>query len=573
MAIPPKLPPVSPRDTAVALAAVALLWALTLLLVSPRGGFPLNDDWIYAQAVRDWIDTGHYTGHPFTSASLVGQACWGKAFSSLFGFSFETLRWSTLVLWLAAALAVSRAALELRAAPFAAALAGGLVIANPIAMNLGYTFMTDVPFMAACALAGVFYLRALADPRPSLILAGSLFAAWGLLIRQFAVLLPLAFLLATTPLLYRIGRRESTKIILPALLPLFAAWGLLQYLAPRTEKLNHPWMPYVLGESAPEIAAGALKFCGVAMVYIGLFALPLVAAAAFAWLRARGSRARRLWGLTATLPLVAVTVAWSAPRRIPFLGNMLFDTGVGPLTLRGDVIGGVYWRPVSIGDAWWLPTILGIAAAAWMLAGWLGWLVMIPGDGRRPLRDPRRRRHAFLMLWAALMIGALYHPGLPVRFDRYFLGALVPVLLLLAAATPRARDLRLYAVQLALAAALYTFSLISLQDYLAWNSARWHTLQRLMAGGVPPENIDGGYEFNGWYTSPHFIARDGDQAFYHAGPLGWWVLGDEWAIAGQPRAGYNVVETIPYHSWLAGNNAELFLLRRNSQVEPSGVPR
>ena len=78
----------------------------------------------------------------------MGQAWWGKLFCAGGGFSFTALRWSTLVLWLFAALATTLSALRLRARPFTAALAGALIIANPIAMNLGYTFMTDVPFMA-----------------------------------------------------------------------------------------------------------------------------------------------------------------------------------------------------------------------------------------------------------------------------------------------------------------------------------------------------------------------------------------------------------------------------------------
>lgn len=544
------------------LASVVGWWLFTLVLVPFFGEFPLNDDWIYARAVQDWLAEGHYEGHPFATASLYGQAAWGRLFCLPWGFSFTALRCSTLVLWLVTALSVSASVLQFRAHPAVAALAGGLVLANPLAMNLGYTFMTDVPFMAAMALAGYCYLRALEDPRPGWLLMGSLAGGWGLLIRQFALVLPLAVVLAFLPLAFRLGRREVVRLLPAFLLPWGVAFLVLQFLPSHASALGHTWNPDVLGESTLQRVTGGFTFYGIALVYLALFCAPLWVAPAWDWLRYRlGSPYRRAAGVGAFLVLLALVVCIVAPHRLPYLGNVLYDTGVGPRTMTGLFAGDRLWSPRTLEGGWWGPTLVGLVGAAWMLAGFVRWFVLIPGDGRRPATDARRRQQAFLMLWAVFAIVALYHPWLPVRFDRYLLGALVPVLLLVAMVHTRWNP-ALAVLQAVLCIGLYGFSLVGLQDYMAWNGARWKAVDQLMAAGVPPEEIDGGYEFNGWYTSPHYIEKLGPAAFLRSGNLGWWVLENTYVVSWRPRPGFEVLEEIPYHSWLAGERGRLLVLKK-----------
>ncbi len=552
----------------VALGLVLALWALTLAMVPPVGEFPLNDDWVYAQAVKDWMETGHYEGHIFSTAAFVGQAWWGRLFCELFGFSFLSLRWSTLVLWLAAAFGTSMAALQLRVRPSVAALAGCVIIANPLMMNLGYTFMTDVPFVGLMAVSGLFYLRALESPRWQWVLLGSLFGAAALLTRQFAVLIPAAFVLSLCPWEARWRQRASIPLILSLILPWAAAWGLLKMLPSHAAEMGYAWNPNLLGDTMGERIFGGFKFYGVSMTYLGLFVLPLAIGAVGYWFRYKeGKWQRRVVGFVLVMLPLAAAVCGSTPNRIPFLGNMFFDTGVGPMTLRGINMGSYLWRPVTIGAWWWLPTLLGLAVAGWMLAGTIRWVVLIPGDGRRPLRDARRRQQCFLMIWAVLMVVSLYHPWVPVRFDRYLIGALVPVVLLVAMA-PLGRGLGQSLLAWGSLAALYVFSVICLQDYMAWNTTRWVIANRLMnEQGLTAEQIDGGYEFNGWLTSPYYIERQGAGAFLNAGPMGWWVVEDRYAISWLPRAGFSKVEEVRYDSWLAGEKGKLLLLKKKDEGE------
>jgi hypothetical protein len=52
-------------------------------------------------------------------------------------------------------------------------------------------------------------------------------------------------------------------------------------------------------------------------------------------------------------------------------------------------------------------------------------------------------------------------------------------------------------------AALMVSGLLSLgliHDWLAWNSARWELGRRALANGIKPEEIEGGFEWDGWYS-------------------------------------------------------------------------
>src|SRR5690349_19660331 len=144
---------------------IIAVFVISMLLVSPRGEFPLNDDWIHARVVRDLVEHGHYEHHPYLTATFVAQAYWGALFTWLFGFSFTVLRLSTLVLAVVGGWAVARAAMALGLPRGLALLCGILCCANPLMMNLAYSFMTDVPFLAACSLAGCCFLIYLRDPR------------------------------------------------------------------------------------------------------------------------------------------------------------------------------------------------------------------------------------------------------------------------------------------------------------------------------------------------------------------------------------------------------------------------
>src|SRR5215217_5512086 len=126
------------------LLLLALIWILAVLAVNPVGNFPLNDDWAYGYTVRSLVEEGTFRLSGWTATNLIAQAMWGTLFCLPFGFSFDALRVSTLVLSLGGILATYGLLRESRA-PALLAMLGALVLAfNPIYFALSFTFMTDV---------------------------------------------------------------------------------------------------------------------------------------------------------------------------------------------------------------------------------------------------------------------------------------------------------------------------------------------------------------------------------------------------------------------------------------------
>jgi len=56
-----------------------------VLLVPPRGEFPINDDWDYAATVGDLLRYGEIRLSDWPGMTLVGQIFWGGLFAKLFG--------------------------------------------------------------------------------------------------------------------------------------------------------------------------------------------------------------------------------------------------------------------------------------------------------------------------------------------------------------------------------------------------------------------------------------------------------------------------------------------------------
>ena len=79
------------------LLVFAGLWLAVIVVVDPRGEFPLNDDWAYAWSVKTLLQEGRFQLSDWGAVNLLPQTLWGWLFSVPGGFSFTALRVSTLI--------------------------------------------------------------------------------------------------------------------------------------------------------------------------------------------------------------------------------------------------------------------------------------------------------------------------------------------------------------------------------------------------------------------------------------------------------------------------------------------
>ncbi len=255
------------------LLPLVLLFLFTTLLVSPVGEFSLNDDWIHAKAVQRLLEEGLYRGHPYVAATLAAQAYWATLFCKIFGFSFTVLRVSTLVLSVVGAWAMARCGLALGFSRNLALLCGALLAINPLVLNLSYSFMTDVPFLAMSILSGLFFLLALQTPSAKMIFWGSCFAAVAFFVRQFGIMLPVAFVGTVFALWWQKQYRVSRSMIFAFIGPWLGVIAIYLYLG-TIKDAGTPIFQSIQGRVLLSAMDG-LRHLPVSLCYMGLFALPL----------------------------------------------------------------------------------------------------------------------------------------------------------------------------------------------------------------------------------------------------------------------------------------------------------
>jgi hypothetical protein len=550
----------------VALALILLVYLPLALSASPFYEFPLNDDVIYAEAVQTLLETGQLKLSPWVAPTLILQVVYGAAVSKLFGFSFTTLRLTTLVLSLAS---TSSLYLFLRTLNLnhVLSLCGALTLAlNPVYLNLSYTFMTEVPFIAFLLFSLLCYTRGLTRNSYASVLAGSVFAAASLLIRQVGVILPVAVVLST--FFGDSGSRRSRRrdlILLSSALPIvtftvYSVW--LRMIHGPTRALGAFFDLSVLLNPF-SLAGMALDHGFATLEYVGLFIAPLLplwlGRRKSEWPRAIRPRLLLLWtGFVALGVLIMYLVGHG--KVMPYTGNILHEAGVGALTLKDAVFDDqlpLLRLPKSF---WWLVTLLASLSAVLIgsVMSWQG-IQLVAGWRGKTQEQRVPDTNILWMLWFATF--GFLGVGLLVKqlFDRYLtplLVLLIPLLLL----TVRTARWKRYAIAgtFVLLLSYGTFGALGTRDYLAWNEARWTGIYHLVSEmDVNPSSIDAGYEANYWYNYANATTKVDSW---------WWTKEPLFYLTFTPLQGYEVAMTIPYHRSLPPLGVErIYVLYREGR--------
>jgi Dolichyl-phosphate-mannose-protein mannosyltransferase len=567
----------------IALPLVTLL-VIIALLISPVGEFPLNDDWIYAKTVQHLLQTGQYQAHPYLNATLVVQTYWGALFCQLFGFSFTTLRCSTLVLSGLNAWGVAQCALALRLPRALALLCGIIVMTNPLMLGLSYSFMTDIPFLTLSTLSGLCFLRALRRFSPVLIGCGSVLGVAAFFVRQFGILVPVAFALT----LGILQLRRQIKLPRTTWLALVSPWGIGAILYCGFAQILQSETPILesAGDRLWVVLMDGFRYLPIALSYMGLFSLPLGIVVLWQLWRKRGDWSRRQWliwaGFCASalalffLPQILYLViqlleekktVWlhQYPYRMPLLDlGILLDFGLGHAQLPNPIP-----RPaLQIHDGWWIVTLPSVAMGGLLFTKAWDQICLWRGQTFTQISLERQTQELFLWLWAAVALLSAYNPWRAIITDRYLLMAFVPFMLILA------MEFRKISAAVALRGATCVtsmgliLSLMLLQDYMAWNRAASIAQNRLMTGyQIPAAAIAGTDPLNGWYNGDAYMKRHNTRSWWdlNIGRKGPWVLDNQYTIASvEPRPGYQVLERIPYFSWLGWKERFIVIFKRVS---------
>jgi len=546
-----------------------------VLIVSPVAEFPLNDDWLYAKMAQDTLDARAYVAHPFVAANATLHAIWGAAVIGVFGFGYTALRVSTLLFTFLTVWLATLAAREAGASRRPAFLAGLVVFVNPIIINLSYTFMTDIMFLAMITGATWGYLRAMRTGSARDLALGSAFSALALLIRQMGILHPAVFGIAWILVFIRHKSFPSLGQIAAFTVPLVVGFVLYEW-AQQASGGIYTWPNAWASAPVSIIVLQIGRYIFASCIYFGLFLLPITMAYGL-WLAKR----RNAWSWIRTY-WAGMILVWlmmfgcgfllmPRPAPMPLLTNIIRDFGVGPLTLHDTTHLYPTWGPVQLGALfWWTVTVAAMLSAAVLaielFARFIRPSLSRPVPGTRDVLHVRHAQHLFLVGAATAHLLALQNPWITVLFDRYLLPSFVSIAILGAVLLTRINAKRGVTVAMITCMLCLVFSLVTLQDYFAWNRARWEAVDILRDEfNATNEQIEGGYEFNGAFTSDVFMSANNTTDFLQYGTYGWWTINPQYAVSFVRREGFEPIQTVPYFSWLGMKERRIAILKQVEQ--------
>jgi hypothetical protein len=548
--------------------AVLAVFAASAFVVPTLTPVATTDDWGYTRSVEILYHDGELRIFPVVAATAVFQIVWGWLFAVLFGMTLGVMRVATVVMVGFGGLALYALLRELGVQRGRSALGVAAYLFNPLTFVLAFTFMTDPHFTSLLLISTFCYVRGLRSDRlaPLATVAGSIAAGCAFLTRQQGALIPLAvvlFLVVTG----RLGPRRSgvATLLRVVAIPVAATVGYYLWLRYFND------VPAVQQGFADEARASGLagawrlsrNLAFIELVYLGFFALPIVAAVVpslrqiLTTMRPAGWLLCGVWEAV----LVAGLVIYGAQgKRMPYVGQFVGTGGLGP----PDVLGS---RPRLL-DRQLRDDVTVVCAIAAML------LALVLCRSLRSAASSGRAGAGLVLaiaLWqaAGVIPPSFHYVGRGYSLDRY----LLPLLPLGICLTLWAvRDLRLFQpVAWLIVAAFAVYSIAGTRDYLVYLDTAWSLGRDANALGVTNDHLDAGAAWDGYHLYTEGLDQGITKARTRNGP--WWVYfygkpsDSTYVVTRKPIAGSTVVLSRDDDSWLGNESTRLSLVR----VVPGGT--
>ena len=562
----------SPRPDLYPLFLLILLWIVIEVLVNPVGEFPVHDDWVYARTVHTLVTQGRYELCGYQTVTLLAQALWGTLFVLCFGFSMTVLRFSVIViggLGIIAAYKLFCAAGGKREVSFFATLT---LMTTPFYVLLSNSFMTDGPFVVLAITAFIFLIRGLQNEKKRDLGLGILIACVASLVRQLAIVIPVAFSLA-----YLVRHRFKRKAFLisalacgavAATLFLHQQWLLSIGQMPMLYAIKNGVFRYVLkmalgpqaGLFIPQLIYVFFYNLSNVLIYQGILLFPFMLLAAPEQWKNYSLKERWGGGAVALLYIAGTVLFLAAYHRVmPLSLEMFYDFGLGDET---SISGGRALLAKAPLLFWKMLTWAGVLGSGWLV---LHMGIMVKRLGLAFARKKDVSDHWGTVFCLSAVCVYFFPLGIAGHFDRYqlfYMPCLLFWIIQSIRGGPQHFNRFLLPVAVILLAVICVFSALATRDYLNRIRTRWEVLNYMMfAQKISPREIDGGYEFNGWFTyDPNYRKKTGMNW--------WWVVDDKYRISNGPVPEYSILRKQPYWRWMPPGKGYIYVLQRNAAKRP-----
>ncbi len=533
-----------------------------IFIINPRGNFPLNDDWSYSRSVQIYLETSRFELTGWCCVPLLPQVLWGALWCSFTGFSFETLRFSTLLISVIGMIFFYISMIEISPNRFARILLFFVIALNPVYFLLSNTFMTDVPFCAVSMIGLYYYMKYFHTRSTKFLVLAFGFSILSAFFRQIGIFFILSYAILA------LWEKDKSWLIrvYPIILLILVACGLIIFQKSILSPAVSPFMNNIRMERLFESLSlqklfglpAFFKALGMVLIYMGLFLSPVILY--FAPNISALVKNKKQFNLI--FLIIAVTIfllLLIAHKLLPFRPNILWSYGLGPATLR-DVdtlfIPSIPQIPLVI---WALLTFIGISSG--MLLGYF--LFRFCSRFVRRVKVNTETIFSFEN-FLILSVILLFLPLCLMEFyDRYLL-IFLPLFGLMLLRRFGQNDFfvsKLFInASILLITVIVFFTITASHDYFAMQRTKWRLLDFTMNElHVNPESIDGGFEFNGWYCfDPNYTVSPNKT---------YWVKDDSFLLTFGCLKDYKIIKSESYSSWLFQKNVPVNLTMKINSTD------
>jgi hypothetical protein len=518
---------------------VVCLFFIAELLINPIGEFPLNDDWAYAKAINDYLNTGLINFSFWQAIPDLPQFLIGLVGCKLFCFSFTLLRFISIVCVVIMIYVFNGILKRQEIKSGNRMLLMLLFVFNPLTISLGNTFLPDIMKLFFSLISVSFIFKYVKNQNFWCLFWFSVFSLLATLNRQSAVVVPLAFALVY----FWMNEKNKKNMILFFSPFIFNVIALIVYqiIAKHLNKLPGNYnlqinnMLNVFAHPSINHIKSIAYYIITSSLCLGLLILPLTVSSFVKNFQSIKKSLLNKTILVIYLIIVALKIIFSG-NILPFVGNIFYHFGIGPIILTDfntnekieiSIYAQIIWCTLNF-----------VGAYSFYIS--LRTILLKPSF-----------INSFFVVFLILYL-------LPICIgyanDRYLL-YLLPFYFL---AYYLSNDFKINKFSyLLVSIPIFYFSIAGTHDYLAINRARWNATNHLMRDlNISPNKIDGGFEFNAWYLAPsnnYFPSHNGRW---------WWVEGDDYVIGTSILQGYTIESEHLFNLWMPFKSDKILVLRK-----------
>jgi hypothetical protein len=475
--------------------------------------------------------------------TLVGHIWLGWLSTSIFGFSHTVLRLTELFFSLLGIIGIyflAREFLEDKIKQFAAVLLFGF---SPQFFFYSFVFMTDITFFAFFVWSLLFFVRYLKNGKKPEYAIALVLGLYAFLIRDLALVLPVAFVLA---LLGKYGFKKKRLYIISLPLILFV----LEYFIYRY------WLVNVHGLTAnmdfsrnrlmqmltdPEfLIKNSLKNFIYSSLYLAFYLSPVVIPVFINFLRNQTKKLTTAFLAISFLPALAVmflvlldTNAQGVMKFVLFLHHY-------PVWHHIPDVHNPSMEIMNVIPLW----LLTVTSAVATFSAIALWIVLLDNlfrlfKSRELFKSDIKRGPKEILVWTFVIYYALIMSQ--IFFPRYQIQTIGLLAIIVMMTQQRKlfqnRILMFFSVVITM---FIIFSSISgTRDMMEFERTRSKALNYLNKElNVPPEKIDGGFEYNSWHLFDWYYKPNGKNR--------WWVQDDEYVVTWGKINNYTLLKEYNY---------------------------